>query len=146
MSLKTRNHRSTALGACTDPATDQHRDRHHWSPGRIAPVSAVSEHTTHRSVKWSIFERSLVPFSTMLLAIKLLKLDICVREAARQFGLAYNPVYRLHHLLRTATLCPAENAASLKGGIGLNESNCGGWRKGNRRSSAAGKIPVFGIP
>jgi transposase len=52
-----------------------------------------------------------------LLAIKLFELDTSVREAARQFGLAYNTAYRLHHLLRTAIQCTAEDAASQKGEI-----------------------------
>jgi transposase len=95
--------------------------------------------------KGSIFERSQVPFSTLLLAVKLFELDMSVREAARQLGLAYNTAYRLHHLLRTAILCTAEDAASLKGEVELDESYFGGRRNGKRGRGAAGNVPVFGI-
>jgi transposase len=64
---------------------------------------------------------------------------------SHQLGLAYNTVYRLHHLFRTAILSIAEDAASLKGEIELDESYFGGRRKGKRGRGAAGKVPVFGI-
>ncbi len=59
--------------------------------------------------------------------------------------LAYNTAYRLHHLLRTAILCPAEDAASLKGEVELDESYFGRWRKGKRGRGTVGKVPIFGI-
>ncbi len=95
--------------------------------------------------KGSIIERPQVPFSTLLLAIKLFELDLSTREAARQLGLAYNTVWRLHHLFCMAILCIAEDTASLKGEIKLDESYFGGRRKGKQGRGAACKVPIFGI-
>ena len=80
-----------------------------------------------------------------MLAIKLFKLDLSTREAARQLGLAYNTVYRLHHLFRTAILSVAKYAVSLKGEIEPGESYFRGRRIGKQGRGAAGKVPVFGI-
>lgn len=65
-----------------------------------------------------------------------------VRETTRQFGLAYNTAYRLHHLLRTAILCTAEDTASLKGKTELDGIVFGRAQKGKRGRGATDKVEV----
>jgi transposase len=80
-----------------------------------------------------------------LLGIKVFDLDLSVREAARQLGLACTIACRFHHLFRTAILWTAEDADSLKGDTELDESYFRGRRNGKRGRGAAGKVPVFGV-
>ena len=47
----------------------------------------------------SILEGLKVPFTKLLMAIKLFELDTSVRESAKQLGLAYITVYHLYQIL-----------------------------------------------
>jgi transposase len=93
----------------------------------------------------SIMEGLRVPFTRVLMAIKLFELDTSVREAAKQLGLAYNTVYDLFNLMRESIAHTDTDGFSLSGEIEMDESYFGGRRKGKRGRGAAGKIPVFGI-
>jgi len=93
----------------------------------------------------SILEGLRVPFTRVLMAIKLFELDTSVREAAKQLGLAYNTVYDLFNLMRESIAHTDTDGSSLSGEIEMDESYFGGRRKGKRGRGAAGKIPVFGI-
>ena len=93
----------------------------------------------------SILEGTRVPFTRILVAVKLFELDTSVREAAKQLGLAYNTVYNLFNLFREAIAATDTDGFSLSGEIEMDESYFGGKRKGKRGRGAAGKIPVFGI-
>ena len=93
----------------------------------------------------SILEGLRVPFTKFLMAIKLFEIDISVREAAKQLGLAYNTVYNLHSLIRNAIFAVNESTTSFSGEIEMDESYFGGRRKGKRGRGAAGKVPIFGI-
>lgn len=93
----------------------------------------------------SILKGTRVPFTRILVAIKLFELDTSVREAAKQLGLAYNTVYDLFNLFREAIAATDTDGFSLSGEIEMDESYFGGRRKGKRGRGAAGKIPVFGI-
>jgi transposase len=86
-----------------------------------------------------------VPSTKFLIAIKLFKIDTSEREASKQLGLAYNTVYKIHSLIRSAILTADANASSFSGEIEMDESYFGGRRKGKRGRGAAGKVPVFGI-
>ena len=93
----------------------------------------------------SILEGTRVPFTRVLIALKLFELDTSVREAAKQLDLAYNTAYNLFYLFRRAIAATDTEGFSFSGEIEMDESYFGGRRKGKRGRGAAGKIPVFGI-
>ena len=95
--------------------------------------------------KGSILDGTRVPFTRILMALKLFELDTSVREAAKQLDLAYNTVYDLFTLFRRAIAATDTDGFSLSGEIEMDESYFGGRRKGKRGRGDAGKIPVFGI-
>jgi len=56
------------------------------------------------------------------MAIKLFKLDLSVRESAKQLDLAYKTVYRLYQIFRHTIIISDTNYPSIIGEIEMDES------------------------
>ena len=93
----------------------------------------------------SLLERSRVPFSKVVWALKLFELEVPVLRAAPQLGLSYNTTHRLFMLFRRRIYAWVSQDDLLEGEIEADESYFGGKRKGKRGRGAANKTPVFGI-
>lgn len=95
--------------------------------------------------KDSILENFKIPLRKVILSIKLFELEISALKASKQLKISYNTILKLYDFYRHLILKESRDKNEFYGEIELDESYCGGKRKGKRGRGARNKVPVFGI-
>ena len=72
-------------------------------------------------------------------------LEVSANKAAGALEINRHSTERVYTLIRISLAIECERHSPFGGGVEIDESYFGGFRKGNRGRGAAGKVPVFGL-